>query len=753
MCGNEFKLERRFDIAFTARLAQREKQIQQNYRPVIGVHKWFARRPGTVFRNLLLAEFDGDRPIEESYWHAHRMHGVIADPFMGGGTPLYEANRLGFSVVGTDINPVAYWIVRQSFASLDLDAFAEAAEDLASTLDDEIGALYDTTCQECGKQAPVKYFLWVKTLRCPECGESNDLFPGYVLAEDSRHPMQVLVCSDCGELNEFPWKPTSDSPGLCTACDGTVVATGIASRNRVQCQNCHFEFRYPPSDPPMPPSHRLWALEYCCLDCRPGHKGRFFKKPDETDLDKYRMAQERLRRNASRLPIPADEIPVGDETRRLHKWGYARYREMFNDRQLLGLGLLLERIVEWEEGEVRNALMIVFSDFLRYQNMLCRYDTYALKCQDIFSVHGFPVGLVQCENNLLGIPGVGAGAFRHFIEKYRRAKQYCRSPFESRFQGAKKKIIPIHGERIEAEFVDDFPAGASSAQAFLLPKTATSLSLEVDSLDGVFTDPPYFANVQYAERMDFCFVWLRQGLKARVVAFQAGTTRAAGELTGNQTLGRGLDAFTSGLSEVFCHYVSALKKGAPFVFTYHHNDPAAYVPLVVAMLDAGLDCTATLPAPAEMGASLHIARSKSSVLDSIFVCRKESPRLEESRLDEVLKKDSSALEAAGLKLSESDIRCLYAGHAARLAVNRLSTEWARDLPLSTKMSMATETLRCIGEATPLEKLLTDFQEWMRILRPSVTEAEAEEAQPRLFGPLRLSPSCGERRRPLFGSLV
>ena len=41
-------IERDFDIPFVAGLALREKQIQQNYRPVIAVHKWFARRPGTL---------------------------------------------------------------------------------------------------------------------------------------------------------------------------------------------------------------------------------------------------------------------------------------------------------------------------------------------------------------------------------------------------------------------------------------------------------------------------------------------------------------------------------------------------------------------------------------------------------------------------------------------------------------------------------------------------------------------------------
>jgi hypothetical protein len=43
-------IEKNFDIAFIADLALREKQIQQNCRPIIAVHKWFARRPGTLFR-------------------------------------------------------------------------------------------------------------------------------------------------------------------------------------------------------------------------------------------------------------------------------------------------------------------------------------------------------------------------------------------------------------------------------------------------------------------------------------------------------------------------------------------------------------------------------------------------------------------------------------------------------------------------------------------------------------------------------
>jgi putative DNA methylase len=101
-------IERDFDIPFIANLALIEKQIQQNYRPVIVVHKWFARRPGTIFRGLILSEF-ASKPLREIFYVGNEFPGLrVADPFMGGGTPLLEANRVGCDVIGLDINPMAY---------------------------------------------------------------------------------------------------------------------------------------------------------------------------------------------------------------------------------------------------------------------------------------------------------------------------------------------------------------------------------------------------------------------------------------------------------------------------------------------------------------------------------------------------------------------------------------------------------------------------------------------------------------------
>jgi len=689
-------LEDNFDATFAAGLALQEKQIQQSYRPVIGVHKWFARRPGTLFRNLLLSEYNGDVPLRDSFYRAHELAGVIADPFMGGGTPLIEANRLGFGVIGSDVNPMAYWIVRQELSPIDDEQLAAAASGVIDDVARQIEDLYQTRCEECGAEARVKYFLWVKLAQCPECGEKVSLFPGYLLAEKVRHPKWVFACSECRQLVELDERPPKGASAACPHCGGAVGGAGPARRGHVACSGCGHDIAYPEFCA-SPPEHLMWALEYHCEHCKPTHRGRFFKAPGAADLELYESARSRLE-GMPALVIPEQAIPEGDETTRLLRWGYRRYREMFNERQLFGLATLLERIRAVPADEPREALLTVFSDSLRYQNMLCRYDTYALKGQDVFSVHGFPVGLVQCEANLLGIPRVGSGGFAHFVEKYRRAKAYCRQPFESRRQGSRKQRVNIPGEQIAAELVDHFPDG-SQREAWLSAAPAIDVELRPDSLDGVFTDPPYFANVQYAELMDFCYVWLRLGLKDRHLQFRGETTRSASELTGNLTMGRDLAHFAEGLSAIYAHYAAALKTGAPFVFTYHHNELSAYAPLVVAVLDAGMTCTAVLPAPAEMGASLHINGTGSSVLDSVFVCRRSAAVPDQTvapeEIGSALVNDCRDMQAGGVRVSAGDVRCLANGRLTQLAITVLGEQWDSGREIEERLAQATRMLELL----------------------------------------------------------
>jgi len=300
------------------------------------------------------------------------------------------------------------------------------------------------------------------------------------------------------------------------------------------------------------PRHRMFAIEYHCPRCKPHHQGRFFKSPDESDLAKYHEA-EVTQAQMNPVYIPDEEIPRGDETDRLHRWGYRYYREMFNARQLLGLEMGGQLISKQAEERVRNALATNLSDLLRYQNMLCRYDTMALKSLDIFSVHGFPVGLVQCESNLIGIPtrtqglNVGSGGWSNIIQKYIAAKAYCERPFEVRSYGQRKTQIFIPGE-----WIGDYRKGIDAAEqrdVALHCESATAADISPRSLDAVLMDPPYYGNVQYAELMDFCYVWLRRLVGDTTEAFRPVSTRNARELTGNATMDRGVHHFTEGLSD------------------------------------------------------------------------------------------------------------------------------------------------------------------------------------------------------------
>lgn len=718
-------LERKFDVPFIAQLALKEKQIQQNYRPIIAVHKWFARRPGTLFRGLLLSEF-GEGAVAEAFFQAHRFSGIrIADPFMGGGTPILEANRVGCDVIGFDINPMAYWIVKQEIEYLDLEAYRSEARALRAYLEQEIGPLYRTRCLYCGSEdAHVKYFLWVKTQNCSLCGDQIDLFPGYVVARNNRHPKNVLVCNECGELVEVD---DLKDPGHCPNCDVELKVTGVAKRGKVACPTCHAVNPYPaPQD--GPPRHRLFALEYYCPVCKATHKGRFFKKPDVQDLAHVREATKRWDQLEPTF-VPDDLIPSGDETNRLHRWGYQRYAAMFNPRQLLGLELAARFISAVQDERVRHALATNFSDLLRYQNMLCRYDPASLKSLDIFSVHGFPVGLIQAESNMLGIHDptsqklVGSGGWANITEKFYKAKSYCYHPFEIRHGGKRKKVVPIPGE-----WIGDVNKEGDKKNVELYCLDAGAVSLPSNSLDGVFTDPPYFGNVQYAELIDFLYVWLRRLVGGEIEAFKSPSTRHVDELTANVDMGRGIEHFTKGVSGVFQAMSRALKPGAPFVFTYHHNDLDAYLPIAVAILDAGLTCTATLPSPAEMGASIHISGTKSSIVDTVFVCRTTGSITKRLLADspqavaELVRKDIEALKMGGVKATEGDARCLAFGHLIRLAIWEHRRHWSESESVQRKLYVLRDWLQHFGDwglirsylydekAVPNEQLVFSFGE-------------------------------------------
>ncbi|TWO69117.1 DUF1156 domain-containing protein [Caenimonas sedimenti] len=127
-------LEVDFPILPVNSIAALEATTGATKKPIYQLSKWWARRQPSVFRTILLAAAasapddaaQAARLVWDNYYANHQQNGAfqklkVADIFMGGGTTLIEGSRLGMSVVGNDLNPVAWFVVKQELADVDLN--------------------------------------------------------------------------------------------------------------------------------------------------------------------------------------------------------------------------------------------------------------------------------------------------------------------------------------------------------------------------------------------------------------------------------------------------------------------------------------------------------------------------------------------------------------------------------------------------------------------------------------------------------
>jgi putative DNA methylase len=193
-----------FAFEFVSELAEMESWRKEVYRPIYHVHKWWAKRLGSVFRAILLgaASPESER-LEDAFYRKHDFAGqTVFDPFMGSGTTVGEAHKLGFTALGRDINPVACEAVRVALGPLDRDPLMEAFGQLSSGVGERIRKLYQTT-DASGHICDALYFFGGKTLPCPSCLASVDLFSSYVFARNAssdRKPEVRVYCPHCARI-------------------------------------------------------------------------------------------------------------------------------------------------------------------------------------------------------------------------------------------------------------------------------------------------------------------------------------------------------------------------------------------------------------------------------------------------------------------------------------------------------------------------------------------------------------------------
>jgi putative DNA methylase len=124
-------------------------------KPIYQMSKWWARRRSSVFRSMLIAaatkapedKSHAAKLVWDNYYANHQKKGAfkhlkVADIFMGGGTTLVEGSRLGMQMVGNDLNPVAWFVVKQELANVDLDEVKRLLADIEAEVKPQIMPFY-----------------------------------------------------------------------------------------------------------------------------------------------------------------------------------------------------------------------------------------------------------------------------------------------------------------------------------------------------------------------------------------------------------------------------------------------------------------------------------------------------------------------------------------------------------------------------------------------------------------------------------
>ena len=618
-------LETGFPAMEISALAERESWRKEINRPLYHIHKWWATRLGSVFRGITLGALtEAGSDIWAGFYKTHNLRDkVVLDPFMGSGTTLGEALKLGARASGCDINPVSTFLVRQALTAVDEAQLRRAFADLEVAVAPEIRQYYTTRDPETGRIIPALYFFWCKTVTTPE-GDVLPLFSRYVFAQHAypkKKPDAWIVCKHCWNIFQSRYDAALVK---CPHCGYNFnPQDGPASGQYVRAPNgSHHKIRDLLPQDGSPPCHRMYAI----LALRPnGEKLYLPARPEDKAL--YSAAAARL--EEENLPLPTLAVRPGHNTDQARNYNYARWRDFFNSRQLLCLGLLLRHVLRIEDKRVQEQMLCLFSSTLEFNNLFCSYKgegTGAVR--HMFSHHILKPERVPIENSVWGTDK-SSGTFSTLFEsRLLRAKRYLRQPFELQlrrdlFGATNEADKTVASPALEPRCVGTWRDFWNDPRAVLvLNGDSARLPVPDESVDAVVTDPPYFDFIHYSELSDFFFAWLAPVLGDRYPWMQKTSCFDEGEVQD-----RDPRAFAGQLARVFSECCRVMKAGAVLAFSFHHSRAEGWAAIHEAVRAAGLGVVAVHLVHAELRVASPKAGTREPISrDAILVCRKRNGR-------------------------------------------------------------------------------------------------------------------------------
>jgi len=662
-------IEGSFPVKEVSEISAKEKNIRHGH--ISTLHIWWARRPlassrATSYAALIpasksLEEWEKTRQfiIELSKWENSLNQHIIRkakedilkangkrlprvlDPFAGGGSIPLEALRLGCEVHAVEYNPVAVLILKctleypQKYGrplkkkvkdKMGLETEVERnplLEDVRrwgswvlESAKEEIGEFY---LKDEDGSIPVGY-IWARTIPCqnPTCGAEIPLMRQFWLAKTSNKKVALYPYAEGKEVkfkivgngyedipeNFDPSKGTvSRAIAVCPVCGG--VVDDKTTRKLFQQGKA---------------GQRLVAV----VLHKPGTSGKRYRLATEKDIKVFKEAEKYLEGKRQKLmeewgidPVPDERMNTEDpNTVAGRGYGFTKWGDLFNSRQKLALITFTEKVRlayknMIEEGydeeyakAVAGYLGIIVNKIASSSNSLSRWQPNGEKIADIFSRQALPMIWDYPEANIL------FGASRSYKEMFKDIVSNIE--YNSTIQNPRIKVTQA---------------------------SATQLPYPDNYFDAVFTDPPYYDNINYAELSDFFYVWLKRSIgDLYPELFMTPLVPKTKEIVSNPVRhGNSQKAkqfFEDMLKKAFKEMARVLKPNGIATIVYTHKSTSGWETLINSLLESDLVPTASWPIDTEMKARL-LAKGNAALASSIyFVCRKME-RKETGWLNEV----------------------------------------------------------------------------------------------------------------------
>jgi len=584
-------LEVSFPYAEVSAIARADRYARDG---VYAAHKWWARRPPGVIRALLIASVLPADTSREAFWElyaADRGHldGVhVGDPFMGGATTLVEASRLGASVTGIDVDPLAVLIAQEELACpgdpVELERVGKQFLQAATV---SCSRYYATDNPDA---TPLHYF-YLRQVTCADCDTVSLLYRTPVLARDAgkiggvvRRRGAEVFCPFCRELRHLPL----GRKGF--RCCGRLhrLDRGTYTRAGHTCPGCATRRTHEHLQ-----TGRLPRVLIAVEETVEGDHRRL-RPPTESDHAATTAASRAAAGIADRIPTAA---VAGIDGGRPALYGFSTIADLFTPRQQL----VFASAFAWLEGRdldaaTRKRMTLAISNALSSNNALCGYATDYGRLAPLFmGVRSYAMPILAVELNPLH-PTAGRGTLTATLRRMQRslATEICRNVrhADGRIGQQRFRARTPTTSSVTCQSADrGFPSGLGGC-------------------DVIVTDPPYFDFIAYSDLSLLHRAWLWPDTDD-------------GSMGGKPIYPVGEDPvadFATRLGRAFANAAGALKPGGTLTFTFHSTNPDAWDALAASLVKARLAVTAVFPVWTDARAAAH-AHPGNCEWDLVFTCR------------------------------------------------------------------------------------------------------------------------------------